>query len=294
MNDLFKPHQCPRCFGLFKVGDRFWNDSGTVYHWLCWVNKSKEAAYLAGWNASGEGYNAEYPFGDHARNPEEDAAWIKDRDNALREALAQPQQEPVPAAIKTVIEAMQVDPEYAWSWHCNIAMAFVDAGGDHYTGNQGAARFMKMLANVEPAHELPSPPAQPQQEPVAWANPNDLQNFDLKVRTNAGPLHTVPLYTSPPAQPQQEPVVWAISYDGKTPYTIWPDGDGALLDLEVKRQGGTTCKLPLYTSPPAQRKPLTDEEISAIGSKIFPSTWNIRHVEFARAIEAAHGIKGDA
>ena len=56
-----------------------------------------EAAYLAGWNASGEGYNSEYPFGDHARNPEEDAAWIKDRDNALREALAeQPaQQKPV-------------------------------------------------------------------------------------------------------------------------------------------------------------------------------------------------------
>jgi len=42
MNDLFKPHQCPRCFGLFKVGDRFWNDSGTVYHWTCWVNKTKE------------------------------------------------------------------------------------------------------------------------------------------------------------------------------------------------------------------------------------------------------------
>jgi hypothetical protein len=42
MNDLFKPHQCPQCFGLFEVGDRFWNDSGTVYHWVCWVNKSKE------------------------------------------------------------------------------------------------------------------------------------------------------------------------------------------------------------------------------------------------------------
>jgi len=41
MNDLFKPHQCPRCMGLFKVGDRFWNDSGTVYHWGCWVNKSE-------------------------------------------------------------------------------------------------------------------------------------------------------------------------------------------------------------------------------------------------------------
>jgi len=46
----------------------------------------------------------------------------------------------------------------------------------------------------------------------------------------------------------------------------------------------------LYTTPP-QRNPLTGEQISAIGSKIFPSTWNIRHLEFARAIEAAHGIK---
>ena len=42
MNDLFKPHQCPRCFGLFEVGDKFWNDGGTVYHWWCWVKKQKE------------------------------------------------------------------------------------------------------------------------------------------------------------------------------------------------------------------------------------------------------------
>ena len=42
MNDLFKPHQCPRCFGLFEVGDRFWNDGGTVYHLMCWINKTKE------------------------------------------------------------------------------------------------------------------------------------------------------------------------------------------------------------------------------------------------------------
>lgn len=42
MNNPYATHQCPRCFGLFKVGDRFWNDSGTVYHWSCWVNKRKE------------------------------------------------------------------------------------------------------------------------------------------------------------------------------------------------------------------------------------------------------------
>jgi len=43
MNDLLKPHQCPRCFGLFKIGDRFWNDGSNVYHWWCWVDKSKDA-----------------------------------------------------------------------------------------------------------------------------------------------------------------------------------------------------------------------------------------------------------
>lgn len=31
-------------------------------------------------------------------------------------------------------------------------------------------------------------------KPAAWANPTDLQNFDMKVRTNGGPLHTVPLF----------------------------------------------------------------------------------------------------
>lgn len=50
-----------------------------------------------------------------------------------------------------------------------------------------------------------------------------------------------------------EPVIWAISYDGVTPYTLWHEGNGPLLDYEVKRQGGTTQKMPLYTRPmPAQ------------------------------------------
>jgi len=38
-----------------------------------------EAAYLAGFNASGEGYNGEYGID----CPEENAIWKKDRDNAL-------------------------------------------------------------------------------------------------------------------------------------------------------------------------------------------------------------------
>jgi hypothetical protein len=51
-----------------------------------------------------------------------------------------------------------------------------------------------------------TPPAVPApvQEPVAWANPNDLKNFDMKVRTNGGPLHTLPLcLCTPPAAKRQ-------------------------------------------------------------------------------------------
>ena len=36
------------------------------------------------------------------------------------------------------------------------------------------------------------------QEPVVWANADDLQNFDMRVRTNCDHYHTVPLYTAPP------------------------------------------------------------------------------------------------
>ena len=38
----------------------------------------------------------------------------------------------------------------------------------------------------------------PSQEPVAWANSYDLQNFDMRVRTGPDLHHTVPLYTAPP------------------------------------------------------------------------------------------------
>ena len=48
----------------------------------------------------------------------------------------------------------------------------------------------------------------------------------------------------------------------------------------------------LYTSPPAQRKPLTDEQIEDIWADC-PIDWDdqINILTFARAIEAAHGIK---
>ncbi len=47
----------------------------------------------------------------------------------------------------------------------------------------------------------------------------------------------------------------------------------------------------LYTTPP-QRKPLTDDEIESINVRLAGKRDLARL--FARAIEAAHGIKGDA
>lgn len=66
-----------------------------------------------------------------------------------------------------------------------------------------------------------------------------------------------------------EAVAWAISYDGKTPYMLWGSDYGAQLDLEVRRVGGTACKLPLYATPVAPSIPaLTDEE--AYGHADYP------------------------
>ena len=63
------------------------------------MNKDEllEAAYLAGFNASGEGYNGEFPFDDRDQKPQHDPAWCKDRDNAIaaiKQARSAPVQEP--------------------------------------------------------------------------------------------------------------------------------------------------------------------------------------------------------
>lgn len=61
-----------------------------------------------------------------------------------------------------------------------------------------------------------------------------------------------------------EPVAWAISYDGKTPYALWPEGDGALLDTEIKRLGGTARKMPLYAAPAADALDAVTIPVSAL------------------------------
>ena len=76
------------------------------------------------------------------------------------------------------------------------------------------------------------------------------------------------------AQPEQEPVAW---YDPEVMNE----------DRGISWTPGQFHTAPLYTSP-QQRKPLTDEEIDFLWQNTSPY---YDHQDFARAIEAAHGIK---
>ena len=43
---------------------------------------------------------------------------------------------------RALSEALQNDSSYAWSWHSNLAVCFIDAGGTHTQANKAAAQFM--------------------------------------------------------------------------------------------------------------------------------------------------------
>jgi hypothetical protein len=64
-----------------------------------------------------------------------------------------------------------------------------------------------------------------------------------------------------------------------------------------KKPSSTYKPIPLYTTPP-QRKPMTDEEIQYALESAFLGSDEKRNwqddLRVARAIEAAHGIKGEA
>ena len=45
---------------------------------------------------------------------------------------------------------MQSDPEYAWGWHCNIAMPIMDVVGcDHKASDEAAAHLMQHIWGVD-------------------------------------------------------------------------------------------------------------------------------------------------
>jgi len=119
-------------------------------------DKALEAAYLAGFNASGEGYNGEYGV----VFPETDAVWCKDRDNEL-------------TAIKQALAAQQ----------------------EHEPENEPYVSLASVREDWGPGpheyHSLPSQPA-PVQEPVAWVNHGENRITRATGWDGYGALYTTP------------------------------------------------------------------------------------------------------
>ena len=159
-----------------------------------------------------------------------------------------------------------------------------------------------------------SPPAQPH-DPVGYLYQGISHHTQGKKQFSEKQVITLegrwwqlvgPVYTSPPAQeivcstglchyrkPQQEPVAWLQI--GLAPFH---QGDVIARTTKPTEWNRKWWRFePLYTSPPA-RKPLTDEEIgSCIDEVNLTSQYGHHHFgwhkQFARAIEAAHGITGE-
>jgi hypothetical protein len=96
-------------------------------------------------------------------------------------------------------------------------------------------------------------------------------------------------------EPEQEPVAWMFQHE-ETGRTMCVDAQQ--LEWAFEKGNPRLKKIaPLYTTPP-QRKPLTEKELNVLGAQ-----WHFNLLEakdkadlfaLARAIEAAHGIKGEA
>ena len=92
---------------------------------------------------------------------------------------------------------------------------------------------------------------------------------------------------------QQEPVAWMFEDDednGHKTFMQTPPSPEAVAYLA---KWNRPAWVPLYTSPPAQRKPLTDEQILDCWKQAYESgrREHDNAARMARAIEAAHGIK---
>ena len=85
----------------------------------------------------------------------------------------------------------------------------------------------------------------------------------------------------------QEPVAWMLECPTMTGDTGWILSWSRIGAGLCNRLQGEEHEKPLYTAPP-KRQPLTDEKLRAMWANYAPIVGGV--LEFARAIEAAHGI----
>ncbi len=52
-------------------------------------------------------------------------------------------------AMDVIRQAMQDDPSYAWTWHCNIACLLLDEGVPSDRADARASSFMKLAFDIK-------------------------------------------------------------------------------------------------------------------------------------------------
>lgn len=55
----------------------------------------------------------------------------------------------VEGAVATLKAAMRNDPDYAWGWHCAVAVSMQNEGVSPAVADRGAVRFMRMAFEVD-------------------------------------------------------------------------------------------------------------------------------------------------
>ena len=169
-------------------------------------------------------------------------------------------------------------------------------------------RALIALEHLNPAE--PAQPVQPEQEPVLqdieqyrmqmagistaalgyWKDGDGIHpDYDTVELRDVAKLYAKydALYKARwAAQPEQGPVAWrTFDGEGGYEYRTYDMNEQYAEGWEQRNPKHKDWVEPLFTSPP-QRQPLTDEELHAL----FDSPLTPTGVQFARAIEAAHGI----
>ncbi len=55
----------------------------------------------------------------------------------------------VSKALAVLSHSIQSCNDYAWAWHCNIAMPMIDEGIEPRTANIAASKIMRLLFDVD-------------------------------------------------------------------------------------------------------------------------------------------------
>ena len=177
---------------------------------------------------------------------------------AIKEALVQPEQEPV-----------------AW-YHAEDYKT-------HFTTNPSPDLIGKYW---KPLYTTPPQPKEPEQEPVAWEQfYPDIGKPQLKQLPQLS-QEVVLQYPKEAVDWQKQQKEYAQQLPKETEQE--PATKEQIREAMI-------FNLPLYTTPP-QRKPLTDEQVREIAKQYaldlaFPYDSQTTPEMFARAIEAAHNIK---